>query len=106
MSNEAYYNPSGIKKHADELRKNIAPKFEEIRTTLNSSGKIEGGDFSITGTLASVAYPGALQFAFQDMETHGKMIEDFAGKVETTAKTYQAAEEANTLRRGGGGGSW
>jgi hypothetical protein len=110
MSGEVHYNPSGIKKHADELKTNIAPKFEEGRKALDTGGgTIEGGDFSITGTLASVAYPGALQFAFQDMETHGKMIGEFAEKVAATAQTYQATEEANTIRRaggGGGGGSW
>jgi hypothetical protein len=90
---------SGIKKHAEELRKDIAPAFEEVKNALNDSGTIEGGDFSITGTMASMAYPGALQFAFEDMTTHAKMIEDFADGVETTAKNYQGSEDANTLKQ-------
>ena len=99
MGEQVVFTAGNIKKHADELRKDIAPKFEEIRTTLNDGATIEGGDFSITGTMCSMAYPGALQFAFEDMETHKKMIEDFAGKVETTAKNYAGSEQASTLKK-------
>jgi hypothetical protein len=99
MSGEVKFISSGIVKHADELTKNIAPTFEEVRTTLDGGATIEGGDFSITGTLASVAYPGALQFAFQDMETHGKMIKDFAEKITVTAKNYQASDDASRLKK-------
>jgi hypothetical protein len=99
VSDRVVFTAGDIKKHADELRKDIAPKFEEVRATLNDGATIEGGDFSITGTLASVAYPGALQFAFQDMETHKKMIDDFADKIETGAKNYEGSEQANTLKK-------
>lgn len=93
------FTAGDIRKHAEELRKDIAPKFEEIRTTLNDGATIEGGDFSITGTMCSMAYPGALQFAFEDMETHKKMIEDFAEKVETGAMNFAGAEQASTLKQ-------
>jgi hypothetical protein len=99
VGEQVVFTAGNIKKHADELRKDIAPKLEEIRTTLNDGATIEGGDFSITGTMCSMAYPGALQFAFEDMETHKKMIEDFADKVETTAKNYEGSEQASTLKK-------
>jgi hypothetical protein len=98
VSNQINFISSGITKHADELRKNIAPKIEEVRTTLNDGATIEGGDFSITGTMASMGYPGALQFAFEDMATHKEMIDGFAQGVETTAKNYQGSDDASTLK--------
>jgi hypothetical protein len=98
MSGEIRFNPDRIKKHAEELSKDIAPKIEAARTKLNDEAMVEGGDFSITGNMASMAYPGALQFAFEDLATHQQMLDAYAKNVETSAKTYQAAEDHSTVR--------
>jgi hypothetical protein len=99
MSGEIRFNPDRIKKHAEELRKDIAPKIEEARTKLNDEAMVEGGDFSITGNMASMAYPGALQFAFEDLTTHQEMLDEFAKNIETSAKNYQAAEQHSTVKQ-------
>lgn len=99
MSGEIRFDPDRIRKHADELNKDFVPKLENARTKLNTDAMIEGGDFSITGTAAGMAYPGALQFAFEDLATHEKMLGQYATNIESTAKTYQSAEEHSTVQQ-------
>jgi hypothetical protein len=99
MSGEIKFNPDRMRKHADELTKDMVPKIEKARTKLNTDAMIEGGDFSITGTAASVAYPGALQFAFEDLSTHEQMLDGFAKNIESAAKLYKAAEEASSVKQ-------
>src|SRR5262245_15268515 len=99
MSGEIRFTPDRIKKHADELTKDFVPKIENARTKLNTDAMIEGGDFSITGTAASMAYPGALQFAFEDLATHEQMLGEYAKNIESAARLYQAAEEHSTVKQ-------
>jgi hypothetical protein len=99
MSGEIRFNPDRIRKHAAELTTDIAPKIEAARTKLNADAMIEGGDFSITGNMASMAYPGALQWAFEDLATHKQMLDEYAKNVETSAKLYQTAEERSTVKQ-------
>jgi hypothetical protein len=99
MSGEIKFNPDRMRKHADELTKDMVPKLEQARTKLNTDTMIEGGDFSITGNMASMAYPGALQFAFEDLDTHKQMLSDQATNIQTAAKNYQAAEQASSVRQ-------
>ena len=68
MSDEIQIHSARISKHADELTNDIVPKIQTARTTLNAIN-LEGGDSSITGTAVAVAYPGALQFAFETLKT-------------------------------------
>ncbi|HEV7935730.1 MAG TPA: hypothetical protein VGP70_25875 [Actinomadura sp.] len=100
MGTDLHINSQRIAKHGDELKNDIAPKIEKVRETLNADNiyNLEGGDFSITCTMASMAYPGALQFVFEDMETHKQMMDGFVNGIGTTAKTYQAAEDANKVK--------
>jgi hypothetical protein len=101
MGSEIHINPDRIAKHGKELETDIAPKLEAVRKTLNGDGvyNLEGGDFSITCTMAAMAYPGALQFMFEDMETHVQMVQGFARGVGTTAKNYQSSEDASTVKK-------
>ncbi|HEY7487752.1 MAG TPA: hypothetical protein VH912_25090 [Streptosporangiaceae bacterium] len=98
MSGEIRFNPARIRKHADELTKDIAPKIEKARKQLNDDAMIEGGDFSITGNPASMAYPGALQFVLEDLGTHERMLGEYATNVVASANLYQAAEEHSTVQ--------
>ena len=97
MSGEIRFEPARIGKHAAELTKHIAPGLAAARTKLNDA-MIEGGDFSVTGNTASMAYPGALQFAFADLATHERMLGEYAANVETSARRYRTAEERSTVR--------
>ncbi|GLW65242.1 hypothetical protein Arub01_34860 [Actinomadura rubrobrunea] len=94
-------NPQRIAQHGKELRSDIIPALEKVTETLNADGvyNLEGGSFSITMTMAAMAYPGALQFAFEDLRTHREMLDRFASGIETTAKNYQAAEENSTVKK-------
>lgn len=97
MSNEIHIRPDRILKHADELKNQIVPQIEKARSTLNSIN-LEGGDFSITGTAAAVAYPGALQFAFETLKTHEDQIKGLAGNVEAAARNWRKGEHHSTVR--------
>jgi hypothetical protein len=99
MSGEIRFSPDRIRKHATELTKDIVPKLEAARAKLNTDAMIEGGDFSITGNMASMAYPGALQWAFEDLATHQRMLGEYAKNIETSAKLYQTAEERSTVKK-------
>lgn len=99
MSGEIKFNPDRMRKHADELTKDMVPKIEKVRTKLNTDAMIEGGDFSITGTAASVAYPGALQFAFEDLQTHEQMLNGYAQNITRAALGYQSAEEHSSVKQ-------
>jgi hypothetical protein len=91
-------NPSRLKRHAEELNNHIVPEVEKARDTLNSIN-LEGGDFSITGNACAMAYPGALQFAFDDLKTHEEVIQGFAQTIETTAKNWESAEQYSTVKQ-------
>ncbi len=99
MSGEIRFTPDRIRKHADELTRDFMPKIEKARTELNTNAMLEGGDFSMTGTAAAVAYPGALQFAFDDLATHEQMLGAYAKNIESTAKRYRSAEEHSTVKQ-------
>jgi hypothetical protein len=98
MSGEIRIHSERIKKHADELKNEVAPKIEAARTTLDGIN-LEGGDLSITGTAAAMAYPGALQFAFETLQTHEDQVKGFASTLETSAKNWKSGEEHSTVKQ-------
>lgn len=98
MSDEIQIHSARINQHADELTNDIVPKVEAARTTLNAIN-LEGGDLSITGTAAAVAYPGALQFAFETLKTHEEQIKGFSNKVATSAKNWKSGEDYSTVKQ-------
>jgi antirestriction protein len=105
MSGEIRFNPDRMRKHADQLTSDFVPQIESARTRLNTDAMIEGGDFSITGNAAGMAYPGALQFAFEDLATHIRVLGEYAENIESSAALYRAAEEHSTVRPAAGGGA-
>ncbi|MFG2006570.1 hypothetical protein ACGFNU_46235 [Spirillospora sp. NPDC048911] len=97
MGNQIQVNPERIAKHGKDLQETVSTTLKGGLDKLNAGGTVEGGDFSITGTLASVAYPGALQFAFEDLKTHLEMLTDMAKKIDTTARNYAASEQSSKV---------
>ncbi|TNY35855.1 hypothetical protein [Thermomonospora catenispora] len=92
-------NRTHIAKHGRDIETNVKPHLSTAREELNSGGTIEGGDFSITCTMAAMTYPTALQFAYEDLNTHLQMLDGLVKGIETTVKNYQSAEEHSTIRR-------
>jgi hypothetical protein len=88
-------NHERITDHADELRKQVLPHLEEAGRTLNRVYDLEGGDFSIACVAAAVAYPGALQFAFETLRTHLDQVSGFADKLDATASAWRDVEVRN-----------
>jgi hypothetical protein len=88
-----------ISQHGQDIRTNVRQPLSKAREALNAGGTVEGGDFGITGTAAGVTYPTALQFAYEDLRTHLRMLDGLAEGVESAARTYRAAEEASTVRK-------
>ncbi|MBO2454305.1 hypothetical protein J4573_44970 [Actinomadura barringtoniae] len=99
MGNQIYVDPDGISKHGKELKEKYVTQLEKVGEDMSKDGvyNLEGGAFSITCTMASVAYPGAIQFVFQDLKTHIEMLDGYAGNIEVTAKNYQGAEDASRI---------
>lgn len=91
-------NHERIGEHAEEIRQDVVPDLKQAGHTLNKEYDLEGGDFSITCTAAAVAYPGAIQFAFNTLKTHVKQMEGFAEKLDATATNWQLTEEKNTFK--------
>ncbi|QFG22094.1 hypothetical protein [Actinomadura sp. WMMB 499] len=99
MGTQLNVNPDRIAQHAKEVTNTIRPELDKGLQELSGNGTIEGGDFSITATMAAMAYPMALQWAFEDIQTHLDMLDGYAAKLEATAKTYGSAETASTIQR-------
>ena len=93
-------NPEEIGKHAKEVDGQVKPLIKEAGNKIGGDGtfNLEGGDFSITCTMAAVAYPGGVQFAFEDLKTHLGMVEDFVEKLNTSSKNWSSAEQASTSK--------
>lgn len=98
MGTQISVNPARIAQHANEVKNTIRAELDKARTELNDKGTIEGGDFSITATPCALAYPMALQWAFEDLETHLKMLDDYASRLQTTSVNYAKAEAASTIK--------
>ncbi|NKZ02446.1 hypothetical protein [Actinomadura latina] len=98
MGGEISVNPARIDQHGKEIKSAVRPALDKARSTLNDNGTIEGGDFSVTGTMASMAYPMGLQFAYEDLNTHLEMLDGFAEKLGTAAKNYGGAETASKIK--------
>ncbi|MFC6880101.1 MULTISPECIES: hypothetical protein [Actinomadura] len=97
MGSEIKVNPARIAKHGQSVQNEVKDQLQKALTRLNDGGTVEGGDFSVTGTLASVAYPGGLQFAFEDLHTHLDMLDGFAKGIEITAKNYERSERQSIV---------
>src|SRR5512139_3192333 len=97
MGGQIQVNPGRIAKHGQDIKGDITKQLTNARQTLNTGGTSEGGDVSITGTMAGMAYPMALKFAYEDLETHLQMLDGFAKGIDTTVKNYQASEDASTI---------
>ncbi|WP_246237199.1 hypothetical protein [Actinomadura chibensis] len=98
VGGELKVNPARIDQHGKEITSEIRPALEKARKTLNDNGTIEGGDFSITGTMASMAYPMGLQFVYEDLNTHLEMLDGFSKNLATAAKNYGGAETSSTIK--------
>ncbi|GAA2615580.1 hypothetical protein SMC26_25025 [Actinomadura fulvescens] len=92
-------NTKVIADHAKDLETDVKTHVKKAGDELGKDGvfNLEGGDFSITCTMAAMAYPGGIQFAFEDLKTHLGMLEDFVTNVNATAKRYAAAEQNNKI---------
>ncbi|WP_019632927.1 hypothetical protein [Actinomadura atramentaria] len=91
-------DPQRIAQHAEDITHDVVPKLKSAGDTVNTDGtyNLEGGDFSITCSGASAAYPIAVQFAFEDIKLLMETAKGYAAKVDAGAKTYRQAEQANT----------
>lgn len=94
-------NPERINKHGQDLSSTVIPKIDHAGKLLSEPGvyDLEGGDFSIVCLQASVAYPMAVQFAFEDLKAQKRVAESYVERLAKTASTYGTANEKSTIRR-------
>ncbi|GGV19791.1 hypothetical protein GCM10010182_46930 [Actinomadura cremea] len=94
-------NPERIDKHGKDLSQTVIPKIDNAGRLLSEPGvyDLEGGDFSIICLHASVAYPMAVQFAFEDLKAQKRVAESYVERLAKTASTYGTANEKSTIRR-------
>ena len=90
--------PSQMRAHAKEVSGPLTKKLETTLDAINEKCTLEGGDFSITGTPSAVCYPGALQFAFEDLKTHMTILGKLAEGVEACAENYKKSEEFSSAK--------
>ncbi|MFI0372950.1 hypothetical protein ACH35V_34245 [Actinomadura sp. 1N219] len=90
-------DPKRIKQHAGDLRSDVIPLVKKAGDTLTKDGtyNLEGGDFSITCTPMALAYPMAIQFAFEDIKMLMTTAKDYAEKIERAAGIYRQTEVQN-----------
>ncbi|ACZ00428.1 MULTISPECIES: hypothetical protein [Thermomonospora] len=96
---ELEFRTGNIKKLSGDLKNTVAPKFDQAMKHIDGDGTIEGGDFSIVGTVAAMSYPIGLQYAFQDLATHKRQVEKYADAVAASAENYRKSEESSTVKR-------
>jgi uncharacterized protein YukE len=97
MGNQIFVNPQAIEQHGKDVGGAVKDALTKAGDTLNAYYNLEGGSFSITCTAAAMAYPGAIQFAFQDLRTHLGMLDQYSKNLATSAKNYQGAEDASKM---------
>lgn len=97
MGLEKQVDPKRIELHGQDVKEYVARMINAAGEAINGDGvhNLEGGDFSITCTLASAAYPVAVQFAFSDIKALEKEAEEMAQKLGSAALTYTKAEQRN-----------
>ncbi|MBA9001972.1 hypothetical protein [Thermomonospora cellulosilytica] len=99
-SPEIEFRDKQIDKLSSALKNDVAPKFDNALKGIDGDGTIEGGDFSIVGTVAAMSYPIGLQYAFQDLATHKRQLEKYADDVATTAKQFRDSDRHSTVKPG------
>ncbi|RSN51415.1 hypothetical protein DMH08_30705 [Actinomadura sp. WAC 06369] len=94
---EKKVDPAWIAKHGEDVEKYVCSMLEAARNAINADGvyNLEGGDFSITLSLASAAYPIAAQFGFEDTEALKKEADEMARRLAVTAQRWHETEQAN-----------
>ncbi|MFP3965601.1 hypothetical protein SMC26_25055 [Actinomadura fulvescens] len=99
VGGELQIDSQRIAQHGKDLKETFVPALEKIGEDMSKDGvfNLEGGAFSVTCTMASVTYPGAIQFLFEDLKTHIEMLGGYAANIETTAKNYQGAEDGSKV---------
>jgi hypothetical protein len=97
------FDPKRIEQHADELRDDIGKKLEKVMDKLNQDKvhNLEGGSFSITCTMAAMAYPGAVQYGFENLRTYMDVVKRYADQLDTTAQNYRRGDDSSTVRTTG-----
>ncbi|MFI0486672.1 hypothetical protein [Actinomadura sp. 9N215] len=87
-------DPQRIKQHAGDIRSDVIPLVKKAGDTLTKDGNynLEGGDFSITCTSMALAYPIAIQFAFEDVKMLMTTAKDYAEKIERAAGIYRQSD--------------
>lgn len=89
----------------DALR-TLADSLDEVTKTLKEAGKsieeaeVGGGSFSFYGIDMAVAYPSAHGFGARDAESKAAHVETIQERLRSTAKTWDDAEAANTMKPG------
>ncbi|GGV19768.1 MULTISPECIES: hypothetical protein [Actinomadura] len=93
-------DPQRIALHGKDITDQVVPRLQKAGDTLNTDGtfNLEGGDFSVTCVGASTAYPIAVQFGFEDIKLLMDTAQSMAEKINTAAKRYGNAEQANTQK--------
>jgi hypothetical protein len=87
----------------DALRK-LATDLEKVKSALEEAGKqieeaeIGGGAFSHYGLDMAIAYPSAHAFGVRDAESKKAHIETIQERLRSTAKVWDEAEKASTIR--------
>ncbi|WP_119731410.1 hypothetical protein [Thermomonospora amylolytica] len=99
-NSEIEFRTQQIDKLSGALKNEVAPKFDEALKTIDGDGTIEGGDFSIVGTVAAMSYPIGLQYAFQDLATHKRQVEKYADAAAASAKNFQKSEDNSKIKPG------
>jgi len=100
---------AGSEQITTEALRTLAEKLDDVAELLKGAGEsieqaeVGGGSFTKYGIDMAIAYPSAHSFGVRDAERKEKRIDTIQERLRSTAKTWDAAEAANTVSPAAGG---
>ncbi|WP_067431693.1 hypothetical protein [Nocardioides jensenii] len=101
MSGEERVHPELLRGKAGDFETEVAAPLNRATQILQGPPKdVAFANFSWMGYLLGAAYVEALNYTFADLDTKTTLLSEFRTRLESTAQTWETAEDASTVETG------
>lgn len=101
MSGEERVDPVALRARAAEFETEVAAALQRASTHLEGPPReVAFTAFSMTGGFLAAAYAESLNYTIADIDTKTSLTTEFRQRLESTADTWETAEEASTVETG------
>ena len=102
MSGEERVDPTALRAKAPDFESEVGAALERANTHLQGAPReVAFPAFSMVGGFMAAAYVEALNYTLADLDTKQTLLMEFRSRLETTATTWETAEQASTVETGG-----